>query len=518
MSRTSARADTPRRSSSILFRRPEDQAAADARTPPSSFGDLNLDQVITAITHGRGEYDLQAFFHSPLGDEDSVGFRQEVFRDLEPRKVREPIGSFAAQMRSVRSLLAQKLDHKYQQESWFFEAAQRYGTCVNELGATLEGIEPRSRGLLQFKEYLAGYVRSDQFRSLLTEAAEIKEALARVSYNLHISDGRVTVSRPDMAPDYTAEIEDAFKRFRRGAVREYLATFQFEPDLNHVGILDRVALLHPDAFRALDAFCGRHRAFVDPTIAAFEREVQFYLAYLEYLEPLRSSGLPVCYPAVSEQAKDVCARETYDVALAQKLVAQGVPVVSNDFDLKGSERVIVVTGPNQGGKTTFARAFGQLHYLASLGCPVPGAEAHLFLCDRVFTHFGREEQLADLRGRLEDDLLRMRSILDGATPRTVLILNEVFTSTSLVDAVFLSTEVLRRLEALDLLCVWVTFVDEIASMSDRTVSMVSNVLAEDPTVRTFKITRRHADGRAYASAIAAKYGVTYERLKSRFLE
>jgi DNA mismatch repair protein MutS len=515
MSRTSARADTPRRSSSILFRRPEDRAAADARTQPSSFGDLNLDQVVTAITRGRAEYDLQAFFHSPLGDEDSVGFRQEVFRDLEPRKVREPIGSFAAQMRSVRSLLAQKLDHKYQQESWFFEAAQRYGTCVNELGATLEGIEPRSRGLLQFKEYLSGYVRSDQFRSLLTESADIREALAGVSYNLRISDGRVTVSRADTAPDYTAEIEDAF---RRGAVREYLATFQFEPDLNHVGILDRVALLYPDAFRALDAFCGRHRGFVDPTIAAFEREVQFYLAYLEYLEPLRSSGLPVCYPAVSEQAKDVCARETYDVALAQKLVAQGVPVVCNDFDLKGSERVIVVTGPNQGGKTTFARAFGQLHYLASLGCPVPGTEAHLFLCDRVFTHFGREEQLADLRGRLEDDLLRMRSILDQATPRTVLILNEVFTSTSLVDAVFLSTEVLRRLEALDLLCVWVTFVDEIASMSDRTVSMVSNVLAEDPTVRTFKIARRHVDGRAYASAIAAKYGVTYERLKSRFLE
>lgn len=511
-------ADTPRRGSSILFRRPEDRAAADARTPPSSFGDLNLDQVVAAITRGRDEYDLQAFFHSPLSDEDSVGFRQEVFRDLEPRTVREPIGSFAAQMRSARGLLAQKLDHKYQQESWFFEATERYGTCVSELGAAMEGIEAASRGLLQFKEYLSGYVRSDPFRSLLTELAEIKQALARVSYNLHIREARVTVSRPDTAPDYTAEIEDAFKRFRRGAVREYLATFRFEPDLNHVGILEQVARLHPDTFRALDAFCARHRGFVDPTIAGFDREVQFYLAYLEYLEPLRSSGLPVCYPAVSEQAKDVCARETYDVALAQKLVAQGVPVVSNDFLLSGSERVIVVTGPNQGGKTTFARAFGQLHYLASLGCPVPGTEARLFLCDRVFTHFGREEQLADLRGRLQDDLLRMRSILDRASSRSVLILNEVFTSTSLLDAVFLSTEVLHRLEGLDLLCVWVTFVDEIASMSDRTVSLVSNVRAEDPTVRTFKITRRRADGRAYASAIAAKYGVTYKRLKERLPE
>ena len=500
---------------SVLFLRTEDRAAAEGRTAPACFGDLNLDQVMAAVTAGRGEYDLSAFYSSPLGDEDAVRFRQEVFGDLGSQEVREAIGAFAGTMRSVRGLLRQNLPYKYQQESWFFEAAETYSRGVTGLVASFAGIDVRSRGLRRFRDYLTGYAGSAPFRSLVTESTRIGEALAGVRYNLHIRGGRVTVSRPDPAADYTAQIDAAFGRFRRGAVRDYLATFSGDPDLNHVGILDRIALLYPEPFAALDEFCDRHRAFVDPAIAAFDREVQFYLAYLEFVDRLRSAGLPFCSPRVTEGTKETCARETFDIALASKLVARRSPVVRNDFRLKGAERVIVVTGPNQGGKTSFARAFGQLHYLASLGCPVPGEEAELPLADIVLTHFGREEQLADLRGRLEDDLVRMRDVLDGATPSSIVILNEVFTSTTLLDAVFLSTEVLRRIEALDLLGVWVTFVDELAGMSERTVSMVSNVLPDDPTVRTFKITRRPADGHAYAAAIAAKYGVSYARLKAR---
>jgi DNA mismatch repair protein MutS len=354
---------------------------------------------------------------------------------------------------------------------------------------------------------------------LATETRDLKDALANIRYAIRIAGARVTVSRYEGEPDYATQVEETFARFRQGAVRSYLVKHPELADMNHVEaqIASLVARLHPDVFEWLAEYCARRRDYLDHVIGRFDREVQFYLGYLDLIQRLRQAGLPFCYPDVSVESKQSAAEETFDIALASKLASGARAVVTNDFRLEGPERVFVVSGPNNGGKTTFARTFGQLHYLASLGLPVPGRSARLSLPDRIFSHFEREEDIGTLRGKFEDELVRVHQILAVATGDSLIVMNESFSSTSLSDALFVGTEVVRRILALGCLGVYVTFVDEIASLSDATVSMVSQVLPDNPAERTFKVLRQPAAGLAYAWALADKYGLTYERLIERIV-
>lgn len=411
-----------------------------------------------------------------------------------------------------RAELVGRMKHPPQANRWFLEVVLEYESAVVALR---EGLETATApGLRALRDDLADHIAAVGFTGPGEQARRLRDRLGEVRYDLFLRGDEITVAAHDPGErfDFADQVLATFARFRPDGPpgpRTAPAT-EMGLDTVEAGVLDLVAELHPGVFGDLAAFRAANHGFVDEEIVRIDRELRFYLGYLRFIAPLREAGLSFCHPEVSATAKGLLARGVFDLALAAKAAADGGRVVGNDVDLCDGERILLVSGPNQGGKTTLSRAFGQLHHLAALGCPVPGRRARVFLPDRILTHYERGENLAS---KLEEELLRMREILDHATPDSLIVLNEIFTSTTSGDALVLSRAVLASLSRLDAQCLWVSFLDELPRLDPKAVSMVSTV-AGDGT-RTYKLVRRPADGRAYAIALADEHGLTYAQLTAR---
>jgi hypothetical protein len=300
---------------SILFERSEDRSGDDAIAAPAFFGDLNCDQIVNAVTAGRDEYNLKPFFQTCLHRIGAIKYRQEVMQDLKEVSLYQQIGSFAQTMREIRAHLTrvQKLHYREQQQAWFLDAVEVYCEAITSLAKVLCSSEVNSRGFLGFRDYAS----SARFESLLSEAKRLRANLGALEYCVQVRGNSFTVRKHEGESDYSEEVLATFEKFKQGAVTDYTVKFKASDEMNHIEakILEFVAKLHPEVFIALNDFCTTNGNFVDRTIAVFDREVQFYVAYLEHAAVLQRAGLQFCYPSICENIEEIQNYGGFDIGL-----------------------------------------------------------------------------------------------------------------------------------------------------------------------------------------------------------
>jgi hypothetical protein len=169
---------------------------------------------------------------------------------------------------------------------------------------------------------------------------------------------------------------------------------------------------------------------VDHILDFFTRlrtELAFYIGCLNAHQTLVQMGEPVCLPEPAGQGErwQAC-RGLYDVSLALLLKE---PVIGNDLAADG-KRLVVITGANQGGKSTFLRSIGQAQLMMQGGMFVAAEAFYANVCNGLYTHYRREEDASMVSGKLDEELARMSEIVDRMTPNSVVLLNESFAATN----------------------------------------------------------------------------------------
>lgn len=156
-------------------------------------------------------------------------------------------------------------------------------------------------------------------------------------------------------------------------------------------------------------------------------ELGFYVGCLNLADEVRKFGMPICLPSIQPlDSAERSWRGLYDMSLA---LMTGAAVVGNELDVKGKS-LYIITGANQGGKSTFLRSIGQAQLMAQCGMPV-GADSFMAPIRRgLFTHFKRDEDSYMKSGRLDEELERMSNIIENIKSGSMVLLNESFNSTN----------------------------------------------------------------------------------------
>ena len=156
-------------------------------------------------------------------------------------------------------------------------------------------------------------------------------------------------------------------------------------------------------------------------------EMAFFVGCLNLHDHLAKKGEPICFPLpVSPGERRERFKGLYDVSLALRLKQR---VVGNEVEADDKE-LVIITGANQGGKSTFLRSLGLAQLMMQCGMFAPAESFCANICDGLFTHYKREEDVTMSSGKLDEELSRVNGIVDQVIVNSLLLFNESFAATN----------------------------------------------------------------------------------------
>ena len=255
-------------------------------------------------------------------------------------------------------------------------------------------------------------------------------------------------------------------------------------------------------------------------ISGLVPEFVYYIRCAEFISGLMEKGCAFCEAQPESDCEtSMEAAGFYNLKLAMNMENVG-DIVSNDLKFDKEHTVYILTGANRGGKTTITQAAGQLFILAQGGLYVPAESFRYVPCDCIYTHFPADEDKTMDLGRLGEECVRFREMFSNATNRSLLLLNETFSTTSFEEGYYIARDSVRALLTRSVRTIYNTHMHKLGedagefTRESSGAGAASLVMRTEDGRRSFKVALAQPEGSSYARDIAEKYGVTYDMLIS----
>ncbi len=361
-----------------------------------------------------GHDNLRSLLQNSFAEKTIVEFRQGIFDEIYQRSLERPLDHIVINLSFCASDIPKYPDESpsqylARQEAELGERVNRFKAAIESLDSLLK--DAKSNGLQQVHRFATNIKESEEFQ-------EISQRLKEYIQSCRKSDSSfwTQILSKRIKPKYELIRKEKEERFKFLKERSKLKEL--------------------------------------------ENQIKVYTTVARFFRKLNGVGVDICLPKILD-SRQRCSK-IIDVINPILAAIKGTGVVPNDIHYSPDKNIYVITGPNNGGKTTFAKTIGLAVLLAHAGFYISAKSAEISVVDNIFTQFVKPGDLAKGEGRYFAELRRIKTIFEKATPYSLAILDEPCSGTSNEEGLEQSMIILEGFYKLGCTVYFITHMHEIA--------------------------------------------------------
>ena len=531
-------------------REAQDRATAIAQLPQDYVANLEL-ELLSRLICPENSLNALRILTQLSTDEEVLNYRLDILEDFLNVPQLE-----AVLYENVHKLYVN--EHVNIQKLGLADSFYALNTRLNSLKTFIECITKchefcqkfqdkfRSEALKGLVEYFASVYNSEYFDEVKRETDECLRILAKGVKSVTVGINFDDMMRPVEAMLLSVSTDSIkkkgrfdwiFKHLDGGADRAIGRTHSLYNENGGTNDLEaplfrELKEINSDYISHLDRAIRAYFKKSTEDILTFESQMSFYIGAKRIIDAVRARGLDMCRPKyLKMEERRLNAKGVFDLSFYTQMVSSDPmgslkdKIITNDCTMDDNGRFFVLTGANNGGKTTYTRAIGIIQVMAQAGIYVPCSSCEIIPVDFIYTHFPKEEEVGLNTSRFTQECKQFKVTVDNATRYSMLLLNESIQSTTPTECVFIATELTKIFRCIGVRGVYATHLLELAKNLDKLnaevegdtklVSIVTTVDTTADNKRLYRIVKSAPQEFGYAQTIYKKFGVSFEEVQKR---